>query len=260
MISNCTNRQRWGLVIATLLLAPRLWSGSDEWQLGRIVDVQKNVTTKTLYWIVNTPITQDETNYTVSVHVKDKILIGWYELGRSNSAPPQEWVKDRPVQVQIDGHTMYLKKPDGDELKLHIEKRQAAPMLPPVAPAEFAPKSQEPAISDGQSLVGLSSQSAPPKSAPAASSQAAGPQAGSAQNAPAAAAQPPQGMISVSTVPYLADIYVDGKAEGYSPAKLSLAAGKHAVRLEKQGYKSWSGEVTITAGSQLSVAATLVAQ
>ena len=36
---------------------------------------------------------------------------------------------------------------------------------------------------------------------------------------------------------------------GYTPAKVSLPAGKHSFRVEKSGYKVWAKEITITVGS-----------
>jgi len=50
------------------------------WQPGRIVEVHKKVESKPLYWIVNTPITEDETTYTITVHVGTKLLVG---IGRN---------------------------------------------------------------------------------------------------------------------------------------------------------------------------------
>jgi hypothetical protein len=240
------------------LLAPPLGSSNDAWQTGRIVDVQKNVTTKTLYWLVNTPVTQDETTYTVSVHLKDKVFTGAYEAGRVQGAPPEEWVKDRPVKVQIDDDLMYLRAPAGNQFKLNIVKRKSAAMMRPVTAAELAEAYASPAANPDDSVTGFippatGSATAPtPRQQPASAAQPAA--------APAAASKPaaePAGTIAVRSTPYLADVYVDGQNMGYTPAKLSLPPGKHAVRFEKQGYKTWSKEITLTAGSELLLDATL---
>jgi PEGA domain len=44
---------------------------------------------------------------------------------------------------------------------------------------------------------------------------------------------------------------------GYTPAKLKLVRGKHTFRCEKQGYKPWTKEITLTTGSELMLDATL---
>jgi hypothetical protein len=244
------------LGLGALLLAPAWCSSNPAWQPGRIVDVQKDVTTKTLYWLANTPVTEDETTYTVSVHLKDKILTGVYESGRVQGPPPEEWVKDRAVNLQIDGDTMYLRAPTGSSFKLKIVKRKTAAMMRPVTAVELAEAYASPAENPDESVTGF----IPPASAatPAAPRQQPGP---AAQPAPAPApskpAAEPTGTISVRTSPYLAEVYLDGQNMGYTPAKLSLPPGKHTVRFEKQGYKTWSKEITLTAGSELLVDATL---
>jgi hypothetical protein len=82
---------------------------------------------------------------------------------------------------------------------------------------------------------------------------------------PAPAAEPatpatpesPTGLVSISSVPYLAEVFVDGESMGYTPAKLKLAPGKHSFRCEKSGYKPWTKDITVTAGSELTLDATL---
>src|SRR5437016_13444396 len=114
------------IVIACSVVA-LLVAATAEWQNGRIVEVQKTVNTKTLYWIVNTPVTKDETMFTISVHLKKQILTGSYDLSKQYGPPPEDWVKDRAVKVQIDEDTMYLQAGGGSSTyKLHINKRKAA--------------------------------------------------------------------------------------------------------------------------------------
>jgi len=64
-------------------------------------------------------------------------------------------------------------------------------------------------------------------------------------------------MVSVASTPYLAEVYIDNDSMGYTPAKIRLAPGKHIVRLEKAGYKTWSKEVNVTEGSELTMDATM---
>ncbi len=63
--------------------------------------------------------------------------------------------------------------------------------------------------------------------------------------------------MSISSVPYLAEVFVDGESMGYTPAKLKLAPGKHSFRCEKAGYKPWTKDITVTQGSELTLDATL---
>ena len=44
---------------------------------------------------------------------------------------------------------------------------------------------------------------------------------------------------------------------GNSPATLKLKAGKHTIRVTISGYKDWSREITVSAGSEVNLTATL---
>jgi hypothetical protein len=225
-----------------------LVAATAEWQNGRIVDVQKAVNTKTLYWVVNTPITQDETTFTISVHLKNQILTGSYDLSKQYGPPPEDWTKDHAVKVQVDEDMMYLRGAGGSLYKLHIRKRKPAQAMQPLTAQELSDL-------DGQtlehgSLIGFDKPAE--KSKPAAAPAAAAP-----PENPAKPADAPMGSVSIRSTPYLAEIYVDGNDMGYAPAKIALAPGKHSVRLEKPGYKNWTKDITMTAGSELNLDATL---
>jgi PEGA domain/PKD domain len=57
------------------------------------------------------------------------------------------------------------------------------------------------------------------------------------------------GALSITTEPDNADVYVDGRLAGQTPANLAaLSAGEHRVRLVKSGYLENARIVTLTAG------------
>jgi|GEM_PF-606290 len=241
------------VLLGIVALSQSSWS-QDPWRVGRIVDVQKNVTTKTLYWLVNTPVIQDETEYTISVHLGNKIVMGSYPLSKTQSEPPEEWTKGRPVKVRFEDNQMFLRTPIGHELKLDITKRKSTAPMEPITPAELedlnATAKQE------NSLIGFDEPTSKSSEAHAPADKKPEPPATPIATPPP---QPPpsMGTISVRSTPYLAEVYVDGNDMGYTPAKVSLPPGKHTIRFEKPGYKPWSKEVTLTVGSELNVDATL---
>jgi PEGA domain-containing protein len=236
--------RRFSRILLLILLSSDLHAAAQPtWQYGRIVDVRKSVTSRTKAYVVNTPITEDVTVYTIWVHLQDKVLTGNYELSPGDSAPPQEWITKYPVKVQLQGDTMYLRAPTGD-VRLHIIQRKAArAMLPLTAEEKKRLAEME---NPEQSLIGFSES----KSAgTAAKSTAAEP--------PPPPPAPPTGTVSVRSTPYLSEVFVDGDSMGYTPAKIALPPGKHNFRVEKSGYKPWTKEMTITVGSELTLDATL---
>ncbi len=65
------------------------------------------------------------------------------------------------------------------------------------------------------------------------------------------------GTVSVTTNPDGADVYVDGRFNGNSPATLKLKPGKHTIRVSMTGYSDWTREISTDAGSSVHLTATL---
>lgn len=66
-----------------------------------------------------------------------------------------------------------------------------------------------------------------------------------------------EGKIILTSVPDGADVYVDDSFVGNTPATLNLPAGKHAVKVSQSGYAAWTKEVSVFAGSEVNMKATL---
>lgn len=68
------------------------------------------------------------------------------------------------------------------------------------------------------------------------------------------------GTVNVQSTPPGADVTVDGAFVGNAPAALKLPPGKHSVTLTSAGFKAWSRDLTVLAGSETSLVATLEKQ
>lgn len=68
------------------------------------------------------------------------------------------------------------------------------------------------------------------------------------------------GTISVKSTPDAADVAADGNFVGNAPASLKLSPGKHTIKVSVSGYKDWVREITVSAGSEVSLNATLEKQ
>lgn len=66
--------------------------------------------------------------------------------------------------------------------------------------------------------------------------------------------------LTIKSTPDSADVSVDGNFMGNTPASLKLAAGKHTVKVSHAGYKDWSREITVSAGSEMTLSAGLEKQ
>jgi len=63
--------------------------------------------------------------------------------------------------------------------------------------------------------------------------------------------------VMVNSVPDGADITVDGKYSGSTPSTLRLPAGSHVVEVAKGGFGPWKRTISVDAGGQVTVDATL---
>ena len=66
-----------------------------------------------------------------------------------------------------------------------------------------------------------------------------------------------EGKIILASVPDGADVYVDDGFVGNAPATLKLPAGKHTVKVSQSGYAAWTKEISVFAGSEVNMKATL---
>jgi hypothetical protein len=66
--------------------------------------------------------------------------------------------------------------------------------------------------------------------------------------------------IAVKSSPDNAEVSVDGNFMGNTPSSLKLGAGKHTVKVSLAGYKDWSRDVTVSAGSEMNLSAELQKQ
>lgn len=246
------------LIPIALVLAGTCSLGTVQgvWQSGRIVEVQKSVDSKPLYWIANTPVTKDETTYRITVQLGQRLIVGVYTLDKLQGAPPNEWVHGHPVKLQLNGDDMYLKPISGDEIKLRIVKRKVTSAMKPVTEAEMKEAYAPPP--SPESLTGFADSDAKEsKPEPKQEADQLNQRDSSKASQTVKETSGPVGVIDVTTVPYLAEIYIDGASVGYSPAKFTLPVGKHLLRAQKDGYQAWSKDVTVLESSEFTVYAEL---
>jgi hypothetical protein len=75
--------------------------------------------------------------------------------------------------------------------------------------------------------------------------------------ASAAAPDPTKGKINLTSAPDGADVYVDDSFVGNTPASLVLPVGKHTVKVSQSGYADWQKELSVLAGSEVNLKASL---
>ena len=78
-----------------------------------------------------------------------------------------------------------------------------------------------------------------------------------AQPQPDSAAPAQPATVTVKSTPPGADINVDGKFVGSTPSTIPLPPGDHMISVEKEGLRPWQRQMTVNAGANINIDATL---
>jgi hypothetical protein len=115
-------RSRRSIILLALFAVtlPSLRALEKPHQAARIVDVQKKSRDRVLYYLVNTPVTQDEPYYEVSVRLSGTVYVAEYTPFHAAESLPADWSPGAAVQVRLAGHRLFLVRPDGTELGFAI--------------------------------------------------------------------------------------------------------------------------------------------
>lgn len=66
-----------------------------------------------------------------------------------------------------------------------------------------------------------------------------------------------EGSLVIKSDPEAGEITIDGKFVGTTPSTIQLKPGDHAILIEKSGFKAWQKTISVTAGSSVTLSATL---
>ncbi len=65
------------------------------------------------------------------------------------------------------------------------------------------------------------------------------------------------GIVVASSNPESAEVQIDGKFVGNTPAKLNLTPGKHKIRVSLEGYQDWERDIEVLPNSTVNLTAVL---
>jgi hypothetical protein len=127
------------VLLVVLVSLPGLRAAEKQYEAGRIVSVEKKAHERVLYYLVNTPVTQDDPYYELSLQQSSWIYLAEYTPRHAADNLPDEWQPGIAVQMKItDKHHAWVKGPGGREVQVIVVKRipatgdMAAPTPVPV--------------------------------------------------------------------------------------------------------------------------------
>ncbi len=111
-------------LLAVLFSFSYLHAAEKQFEAGRIVTVEKKFHTRVLYYLVNTPVTQDDPYYAVSLQLGNTVLLTECTPRHAADELPDGWKDNSEVQIKVtDKHHVAVKQQGGMELQLLIVKR-----------------------------------------------------------------------------------------------------------------------------------------
>lgn len=126
---------RIGLLL--FLVTFPLFAVEKQYETGKILDVQQKARTRTLYYLVNTPVTRDDPYYELTVQVRDTVYVAEYTPRHSPDTLPDDWRTGTEIQLKADKRHLLVKRPGEAQADLVIVKHMPAASwkAPPTGPA-----------------------------------------------------------------------------------------------------------------------------
>ncbi len=123
-------KRLWAIaVLLTVLFSlPALKAAEKQYAAGRIVNVERKSRERVLYYLVNTPVTQDDPYYEVLLQQDNWLYLSEYTPRHAADNFPDDWKPSTEVQIKLaDKRHVFVKGPGGLELQLMVVKRIPAP-------------------------------------------------------------------------------------------------------------------------------------
>lgn len=120
--------RRGFLVLLWLLLAAGAAEAVENgFQALTIIRAEQKTHDRLVYWVVNTPLYREEPYFEVEVRAGEVILVGDCEPRHATETLPENWKPGEIVKGRVERRSLYLRRPNGSELKFEIVKRKHAP-------------------------------------------------------------------------------------------------------------------------------------
>lgn len=120
-----TMRLCFNAALALILTATSITSRAVEQSYLKAVlqGIEKKHHDVVLYYLYNTPVMREEPYFEVSLRLGDTVIVGEYTPQYDGEPLSEAWKSTEVVQVRLESHHIYLKKPNGGEVKFLIADR-----------------------------------------------------------------------------------------------------------------------------------------
>ena len=82
---------------------------------------------RVVYWVVNTPLYHEDPYFEVAVRAGGTVVVGEREPRNAHEMLPEYWKPGARVQGRVDKHHLFLRRPNGTEVRFIITRRTKTP-------------------------------------------------------------------------------------------------------------------------------------
>lgn len=104
-----------GFLLASILCLPFYAQSSDDYQTGTIVSVDNHPVKHG--GGTDAPLASNTADHDISIQVGDTVYVCRYHTSKDHDL---SWLKNKDVQVRVQGKVMYVKQPSGKDAKGRI--------------------------------------------------------------------------------------------------------------------------------------------
>src|ERR1700730_2196038 len=121
---------RWRVLVALVLFlglgASTLAVETSYFPLT-IVRAELKTRDRVVYWVVNTPLYREDPYFEVAVRAAGTVVVGEREPRNAQEVLPEDWKPGARVQGRVDKHHLFLRRPNGTEVRFIITRRTKTP-------------------------------------------------------------------------------------------------------------------------------------
>jgi hypothetical protein len=92
-----------------------------------IVRAEQKTRDRVVYYLVNTPLYHEDPYFEVEVRAAGRLIVGEREPKNSHEVLPVDWKPGVSVQGRVDRRHLFLRRPNGIEMRFIITRRAKAP-------------------------------------------------------------------------------------------------------------------------------------
>ena len=81
---------------------------------------------RVVYWVVNTPLYREDPYFEVAVRAAGTVVVAERDPRNSREVLLEDWKPGARVQGRVDKHHLFLRRPNGTEVRFIITRRTKA--------------------------------------------------------------------------------------------------------------------------------------